>query len=123
MSGNATSNERQSIDELMTRLRTEVVQQTGCSLHVVSHLTRPDGKPLEEGAKVTLSLLRGSGSIAQLSDAVVAVERNTQDEEPSKRDLLTLRVLKDRLTGSSGVATLLQFNRQTGRMTELENQL
>jgi twinkle protein len=123
VSGNATSNERQSIDELMTRLRTEVVQQTGCSLHVVSHLTRPDGKPLEEGAKVTLSLLRGSGSIAQLSDAVVAVERNTQDEEPSKRDLLTLRVLKDRLTGSSGVATLLQFNRQTGRMTELENQL
>lgn len=123
VSGSATSNERQNIDELMTRLRSEVVQQTGCGLHIVSHLTRPDGKPLEEGAKVTLSLLRGSGSIAQLSDTVVAVERNTQDEEPSKRDVLTLRVLKDRLTGSSGVATLLQFNKQTGRMIELENTL
>lgn len=123
VSGNATSNERQNIDELMTRLRSEVVQQTGCGLHIVSHLTRPDGKPLEEGAKVTLSLLRGSGSIAQLSDTVVAVERNTQDEEPSKRDVLTLRVLKDRLTGSSGVATLLQFNKQTGRMVELEGDL
>ena len=123
VSGSATSNERQNIDELMTRLRSEVVQQTGCSLHLVSHLTRPDGKPLEEGAKVTLSLLRGSGSIAQLSDSVVAVERNTQDEDQSKRDMLTLRVLKDRLTGSSGVATLLQFNRQTGRMIELDSQL
>lgn len=123
VSGNATSNERQTLDELMTRLRTEVVQQTGCSLHIVSHLTRPDGKPLEEGAKVSLSLLRGSGSIAQLSDCVVAVERNTQADDATARDLLTVRVLKDRLTGSSGVASVLHFDRQTGRMREVENTL
>lgn len=123
VSGAATQNERQTLDELMTRLRTEVVQQTGCTLHVISHLTRPDGKPLEEGAKVTLSLLRGSGAIAQLSDAVVAVERNTQDDDREARNVLTLRVLKDRHVGDTGVACLLRFDRQTGRMVELEETL
>lgn len=123
VSGDATTNERQTIDELMTRLRTEVVQQTNCSLHIVSHLTRPDGKPLELGAPVHLGLLRGSGSIAQLSDVVIAGERNSQAEDPTERNTIKLRVLKSRATGETGVACNLVYDRASGRLTELEDTL
>lgn len=119
ISGSATVNERQTIDELMTRLRTEVVQETRCSVHVVSHLTRPDGKPLENGAPVTLSLLRGSGAIAQLSDAVIAAERDSQADSEVARNTVSLRVLKSRLVGKTGVACQLHYNEHTGRMVEL----
>lgn len=123
VSADATHNERQRIDELMTRLRSEVVQQTGCSLHIVTHLSRPDGKPLENGAPVTLSLLRGSGSIAQLSDAVIACERDTQAEDASAKNTTTLRVLKSRWIGDTGIATHLNYNKNTGRLTELGSEI
>ena len=51
----------------MTKLRM-IVQETGVSLFVVSHLKRPDGKGHEEGAATSLNQLRGSGSIGQLAD-------------------------------------------------------
>lgn len=123
VSGDASQNERQILDELMTRLRTEVVQQTHCSLHIVSHLTRPDGKPLENGAPVHLGLLRGSGSIAQLSDVVIAAERNSQADDEQDRNTLKIRVLKSRITGKTGVATHLLYDDRTGRLSELEEGL
>ena len=123
VSGDASQNERQVIDELMTRLRTEVVQQTHCSLHIVSHLTRPDGKPLENGAPVHLGLLRGSGAIAQLSDVVIAAERNSQADDELERNTVRIRVLKSRITGKTGVATNLLYDNQTGRMTEIGNDI
>lgn len=119
VSGDASQNERQVIDELMTRLRTEVVQQTQCSLHIVSHLTRPDGKPLENGAPVHLGLLRGSGAIAQLSDVVIAAERNSQADDELERNTVRVRVLKSRITGKTGIATNLLYDPDTGRMQEL----
>ncbi len=119
VSGDAAQNERQVIDELMTRLRTEVVQQTHCSLHIVSHLTRPDGKPLENGAPVHLGLLRGSGAIAQLSDVVIAAERNSQADDELERNTVKIRVLKSRITGKTGVATNLLYDGETGRLTEM----
>jgi twinkle protein len=119
VSGAATHNERQTLDELMTRLRTEIVQQTQCSLHVVSHLTRPDGKPLEHGAPTHLGLLRGSGSIAQLSDVVIGAERNSQADDIAERNTIKLRVLKSRLVGKTGVACSIMYNEHTGRLIEV----
>ena len=55
-----------------------LVQETGITLFMVSHLKRPDGKGHEEGAASSLSQLRGSASIAQLSDMVIGLERNGQ---------------------------------------------
>jgi len=107
----------------MTRLRSEVVQKSNCALQFVSHLTRPDGKPLENGGHVSLNLLRGSGSIAQLSDVVIGVERDTQAEDERTRNTLTLRVLKNRMTGETGVATHLVYNKYTGRLIESLDEL
>ena len=55
--------ERKAIDKLMTNLRS-LVEETGATMFVVSHLKRPDKKGHEEGAQVSLSQLRGSGAIA-----------------------------------------------------------
>jgi twinkle protein len=48
---------------------------------------------------------------------VIALERNQQAEDETKNHT-RLRVLKNRLTGESGVAGVLVYDRETGRMRE-----
>ena len=110
-----TGDERRMIDSTMTRLRS-LVEETGVHLVLVSHLKRPDGRSHEEGGFTSLAQLRGSHAIAQLSDAVIGCERNQQDDSDS--NLLTLRVLKNRYAGNTGVATTLEYDESTGRLNE-----
>jgi len=108
--------ERKLIDKLMTQLRS-LVEELGVGLFVISHLRRPSGdRGHEEGALTSLSQLRGSHAIAQLSDFVIGLERNQQDEE--HRNETTVRVLKNRFSGSTGEACLLHYSEQTGRLSE-----
>lgn len=108
--------ERKAIDKLMTNLRS-LVEETGATMFVVSHLKRPEKKGHEEGAQVSLSQLRGSGAIAQLSDMVIGLERNQQGDNPN---VLTIRVLKNRFCGLTGVSGHLKYNVETGRLEEYE---
>ena len=108
--------ERILIDSIMTRLRS-LVEQTGMGLILVSHLKRPDGKPHEEGGQTSLAQLRGSGAIGHLADIVCGCERNQQDAETAHQTVI--RVLKNRFSGETGVATKLQFDRDTGRLNEV----
>jgi twinkle protein len=108
--------ERKAIDKLMTNLRS-LVEETGCTMYVVSHLKRPDKKGHEEGAQVSLSQLRGSGAIAQLADMVIGLERNQQGDNPN---VLTIRVLKNRHSGLTGVSGYLYYNQDTGRLSDYE---
>jgi len=113
----AGDDERRAIDRAMTLLRT-LVEETGIGLIVVSHLKRTsNGSSHEEGAQVSLSHLRGSQAIAQMSDSVVALERDQQDEEQSS--LIVVRVLKNRFSGENGVAMRMTYDRVTGRLTEV----
>ena len=107
--------ERRTIDNTMTKLRS-LVEETGIHLILVSHLRRPDGRPHEEGGNTSLSQLRGSHAIAQLSDAVIGCERDQQDE--STADHLTLRVLKNRYSGDTGICTTLEYSKSNGRLSE-----
>lgn len=109
--------ERKLIDRLMTKLKT-MAKATGLILIVITHLKRKDGKggkSHEEGGKITLAELRGSGAIAQLSDTVIAFERDQQGETPN---IVTVRILKCRFTGDTGVAGYLSFSKETGRLTD-----
>jgi twinkle protein len=116
VSGVETNDERKSIDVAMTKLRT-LVQETGIGLILVSHLTRPQGdKGHEDGVRVALKHLRGSHSIVQLSDMVIAAERDQQDEELKNWTLI--RVLKNRYTGETGEATWVEYDPSTGRLSE-----
>jgi twinkle protein len=115
ISGLEISDERKQIDIAMTRLRT-LVEELGCGLILVSHLRRPDGdKGHEDGAAVHLGQLRGSHAIAQLSDIVIGVQRYDDD---LMADRIELVVLKNRWSGDRGSAGILQYDRQTGRVTE-----
>jgi len=118
VSAQENGDERKALDEIMTKLRT-IVQETGIALFVVSHLKRPESKGHEEGAATSLAQLRGSGSIAQLSDMVIGLERNGQHEDEIERNTTYVRVLKNRFSGLTGLACRLLYRRDTGRMNEL----
>jgi twinkle protein len=122
VSSQQNPDERKALDEVMTKLRM-LVQETGISLFVVSHLKRPDGKGHEEGAATSLAQLRGSGAIAQLSDMVIGLERNGQAEEEDVRNTTRVRVLKNRFAGVTGPACNLLYNHETGRINELQEDM
>ena len=110
--------ERRMIDTTMTRLRS-LVERTGISLFLVSHLRRSHtDQGHEEGARVSLGQLRGSAAIAQLSDACIALERDQQDR--SEHADTTVRILKNRYSGETGIACKLKYNLNTCRFTEDE---
>ena len=121
VSNQENTDERKALDEIMTKLRT-LVQETGIALICVSHLKRPDGKGHEEGAATSLAQLRGSGSIAQLSDIVIGLERNGQADDPVERNTTYMRVLKNRFCGLTGPACAALYSRDTGRMFEVMEQ-
>lgn len=108
--------ERRMIDQTMTRLRS-LVERTNISLFLVSHLKSPDGATHEEGGRVKLAQLRGSRSIGQLSDAVIGLERDQQalDHE----NVTTVRVLKNRFAGETGVACRLRYDKATMNFYEI----
>jgi twinkle protein len=120
VSGMDGNDERKSIDVLMTRLRT-LVQETGIVLICVSHLKRPStsNKGHEYGESVSLSQLRGSGAIAQLSDAVITLERNAMSTDATIRNTTKVAVAKNRFNGQTGPAGSLLYDQRTGRMVEV----
>ena len=116
ISGEEDGDERRMLDNLMTKLKTTAME-TRIVLHIVSHLKRPSGdKGHEEGAQTSLAQLRGSAAIGQLADLVIGVERNQQDER--FKNMNTLRILKNRYTGETGVAGWLAYDAESGRLTE-----
>jgi twinkle protein len=122
ISGQDTGDERKAIDAMMTKLRT-LVQELNITLICVSHLKRPQGNQgHEDGGSVSLSQLRGSGAIAQLSDAVITLERNSMAENESDRHLTKVAVAKNRFSGDTGPACALKYNAYTGRMTEVKEE-
>ena len=119
ISGLDIDNERKAIDVIMTRLRS-LVEETGVGMFVISHLKRVDGQPAEEGGAISLSHLRGSQASSQLSDGVWALERN-QQAEGKEKNLVRVRVLKNRFTGETGTAGYLFYDKDTDRLIAVDN--
>ena len=110
--------ERRMIDTTMTKLRS-LVERTGIAMFLVCHTTTPpNGQSHEEGGRVQLRSLRGSRSIGQLSDAVIALERDQQSD--SERNATTVRVLKNRYSGEVGEACQLIYDLDTCKFNETE---
>ena len=120
VSGFDGDDERRLIDNTMTRLRS-LVEETQCGMVLVSHLKRPPGTGHEEGAITSLAHLRGSHAIPQLSDMVIGLERNQQATEDANQT--RVRVLKNRFSGETGLATTLYYEPDTGRLNENDKQI
>ena len=115
-----TMDERKTIDSCVTKLRT-LVQELGICLFMVSHLRRPStGSHETNSINVSLSDLRGSHSIGQLSDIVIGLERNGQADCIIERHTTYVRVVKNRFSGLTGQCTKLYYDYTTGRITEAE---
>lgn len=114
VSGMDTTDERKMIDMLMTGLR-KLVESTRLGLIAISHLKRPQqGKSWSEGRVPTLSDLRGSGGLEQMSDAVIALSRDQTTSENSER--IEAHVLKNRWERKTGKAQDLVYSMETGRI-------
>lgn len=111
--------ERLMIDEMMKKLRS-IVERTGVHLDVISQLRKPStGKGYEEGARITVQDLRGSGSLASVPNTVIALERDRQNPDKETSNTTVVRVLKNRFTGASGVASALRYDYGNGRLVEV----
>ena len=112
------SSERLLIDNIMKELRA-LVSRTGVRIDVVSQLKKTH-KAYEEGDRITLQDLRGSGSLASVPNVVIGLERDRQNPDDRVANTTTIRVLKNRLTGRAGVASTLYYSHKTGRLEEID---
>lgn len=110
--------ERLIIDAMMRDMRSLAVR-TGVHIDVVSQLKKTD-KAFEEGSRITMQDLRGSGALASVPNTVVALERDRQNPDSRTANTTTVRVLKNRLDGRAGIASAIFYNHETGRMEETE---
>ena len=109
--------ERRQLDYTVSKLR-QFTEQTGAGLIMISHLKRVSGdKGHEDGLDVSLSHLRGSQAIAQLSDIVLGVSRDMS----GGNNHLKVKCLKNRYAGITGHVGSLEYNPVTGRLVEVED--
>jgi twinkle protein len=107
--------DRKALDGIMADLAS-MVEQHHFTLHLISHLTTPEGKAHEEGGRVLEKQFTGGRSIARWSHNMWALERDKQKaDSPS-----TARILKDRETGDATGKTFgLGYNKDTGLYEEV----
>lgn len=112
------SNERESL-EIITKELALLAQELKIVIHVISHLSTPDGKPHEEGGRVMLRHFKGSRSIGFWAHFAFGLERNPQDEDPVAAQQTTFRCLKDRYTGrATGKTITLGYDTVKGLISE-----
>ena len=117
LTGEIGNDERKTLDVLMTEM-SGLVEELDIGLIAVAHLKRKDGKPFNEGGKISLNDLRGTAGLEQLSHVVIGLERDQQDEDT--KNFCRIRLLKDRDLGDTGLCDTLQYHPDTGRLDATE---
>ena len=108
-----------TVNKLCKQLH-DLCVELGITIIAACHLRKSQtNKSHEEGERVTLDDLKSSSSIKQLSDVVLGLERNGQDEDPIKANTTVVRVLKNRDHGSKGKATAVFYDKDTTRLEEV----
>lgn len=97
-----------------------LAKELGIFIIIAHHLKRVEGQSHEEGGKVSLAHLRGSGGVAMFASYVLALERNQQpdeDDDTEQAGETQLRLLKNRPgPRKPGLADRLDYNETTGRL-------
>lgn len=115
-----TADEKGSLEQIMKEMA-GLANELNIIITFVSHLTTPEGKPHEEGGRVTIRHFKGSRAIGFWSFFMFGLERNQQAEDEVERQTTTFRVLKDRYTGqATGLTIPLGYDKATGRLIEGE---
>lgn len=112
--------ERVALEAIMADIA-GLAQRHKIVFHFISHLATPDGKPHEEGGRVTIRHFKGSRAIGFWSHFMLGLERDQQAEDLTERSTTTLRILKDRYTGqATGQVILMAYDAATGLLSEQE---
>lgn len=110
------ADERVALERIMAEAASLSQALQFCFIYV-SHLATPEGKPHEEGGRVTIRNFKGSRSIGFWSHTMFGIERDTQDRDAPT----TIRGLKHRFTGdSNGMTFGMRYDRATGLLSECE---
>lgn len=112
--------ERVALEAIMAEMG-GLVKQLDSTVFLISHLATPEGKPHEEGGRVTIRHFKGSRAIGYWSHFMFGLERNQQADEEQERGLTLFRVLKDRYTGlATGKTFFFTYDQDTGLLAEIE---
>lgn len=114
--------ERRDIDALMKSL-VSLKEETQATIHIVSQFSRPQGKPYEEGAETHANSFRSSGSMFHAAEIALGLERNQQAETEQERSTVTMRCLKARRSGNTGVVFRKYYSPVTGDFSLTWNEL
>lgn len=118
VSGIEGSDERRTIDRLMAELKS-FAQRTGVAVVAICHLKKSSGTPHEEGGQVSLSDFRGSGALYQYADKCFGFERDQQGEDDDA-NIMSIRLLKNRFAGRTGVVGAARFYPERYTLVECE---
>ena len=118
-SDSTIENEVKSTDVIMKELRS-LAEQYDINIDIISHIRkRGNGqKSTYGGAQITMEELRGSGSLYQVANNVICLERDQHDEENKNKTIV--RSLKSRLSGYTGIIGELVYNTNTGELLDRE---
>lgn len=112
--------EKAELENIMADMAS-VGKRYGLIIHFISHLTTPEGKPHEEGGRVTIRQFKGSRAIGFWSYYLFGMERDQQSDDEMVRTTTLFRILKDRFTGqATGLVIPLGYDAVTGRLYERE---
>lgn len=103
-----SGDERKQLDEISTKLKT-LCMELNIAVIAIIHQNRQ-------------GLIRGSAGPEQLSNIVIALDRDLEDSDPWRRNVVKLTVKKNRFCGRTGPACWLSYNEQTGRLEELSEE-
>lgn len=113
--------EKAELEHIMADMAA-VGKRYGLIIHFISHLTTPEGKPHEEGGRVTIRQFKGSRAIGFWAYYLFGMERDQQSDDERVRTTTLFRILKDRFTGqSTGLVIQLGYDAATGRLYERED--
>lgn len=96
-------NEANALAEKMMKELASMTRELKFNLQVISHVRKSDSsrKPAEEGGRVKIDDLKGSGAVKQWANMVIALERNQQAEDATEARTTTVRILKGRGVGKN----------------------
>ncbi len=115
-------------NSLMERLMKELASMTRelkFNLQVVSHIRKSDNsrKPAEEGGRVKIDDMKGSGAVKQWANFVIALERNQQAEDQDEARTTTVRILKARGVGkNNGQIVKVKYLPETAQLIQSDEE-
>lgn len=103
-----SGDERKQLDEIATKLKT-LTMELDIAVIAIIHTNRQ-------------GQIRGTAGVEQLANIVMRLTRDKTDNDEWRRNITKITVEKNRFSGYTGPAAYLWYNKDTARLTELDDE-